>query len=324
LLKTKEALEKKGISVKLFNQWEDKLKDFDVLHIFGSVKDCLGLMQTAKAIGVRIVLSPIFWSTLQRSLHEYGGLSKKTQLALRHITKALCPFMPSERKKMFILADKIVPNSKAELDQIARLFYISRKKMDIVPLGADERFAKADSGEFISRYGVKDFILSVGRIEPRKNQLNLIKALKGSAKRLVFIGDAVSDYKDYYQECRRAADKDTLFINRIDHNDPMLASAYAACGVFVLQGWFETPGLVALEAGLAGAKLAVTKRGSTYEYFKGYAEYFNPASMSSINNAVERALEKQKTDELKNHIMANFLWSNAAEENIRVYKDVLR
>ena len=94
LLKTKEALEKKGISVKLFNQWEDKLKNFDILHVFGSVKDCLGIMETAKSLGVKVVLSPIFWSTLQRSLHEHGSLLKKSQMALRHLAKVVCPVMP--------------------------------------------------------------------------------------------------------------------------------------------------------------------------------------------------------------------------------------
>ena len=36
LLKTKEALESKGIFVKLFDQWNDKLKDYDILHVFGT------------------------------------------------------------------------------------------------------------------------------------------------------------------------------------------------------------------------------------------------------------------------------------------------
>ncbi len=35
---------------------------------------------------------------------------------------------------------------------------------------------------------------------------------------------------------------------RLDHDDPLLASAYAAARVFALPSWFETPGLAALEA----------------------------------------------------------------------------
>lgn len=324
LLKTKEALEKKGLTVELFNQWEDKLKDFDILHVFGSVKECLGVMQTAKALGVKIVLSPIFWSTLQRSLHEYGSVRKKLQMASQHIAKVTFPIAPSARRKMFLLTDALVPNSEAEANQIARLFLIDKNKMHIVYLAADERFAKAEGSEFTNRYGIKDFILSVGRIEPRKNQLNLIKALKGSGMRLVFIGDAISSYEEYHRECRRIADNNTMFINRLDHNSSLLSSAYAACSVFVLQGWFETPGLAALEAGLAGTRLAVTEAGSTREYFKDYVEYFNPANLRSIRNAIYKAFDRKKASDLKNHIMNNFLWSNAAEKNIKVYKDILK
>ncbi len=324
LLKTKEALEQKGIKIKLFNQWEDKLKDFDILHIFGSFRDCVWLMRTAKSLGVKIVLSPIFWSTLQRTFFEYGGFNKKVQMVLRHMAKVTLPFLPSERRKMFLLADAIVPNSQAEAEQVTRLFWINKNKMQIVNLAADERFTDSDESEFIKKYKIKNFILSVGRIEPRKNQLNLIRALKSSGRRLVFIGGVVPHYEEYYQQCKREADKDTLFINRIEHDDVLLSSAYAACDVFVLQSWFETPGLVALEAALAGARLAITRGGSTREYFKNYVEYLNPASLKSIKMAVDRALQRRETSELKQHILKNFLWSHAADENIKVYNKLLQ
>lgn len=322
LLKTKEFLEKKGIDVTLFNQWEHKLKDFDILHVFGSVKDCLGLMEAAKNAGVKVVLSPVFWSTFNRSLHEYGGFSKKSQMVLRHLAKVMFPVMPSARRKMFLLADALTPNSLAEAEQVMRLFAIDKRKMHVVYLGADERFINADPSEFVNKYRIKDFILSVGRIEPRKNQLNLIKALKGSKKKLVFIGNPVIGYEKYYELCRKLAD-DAIFINRLEHSDNLLSSAYAACSVFVLQGWFETPGLVALEAGLSGAKLAVTGGGSTREYFGDYAEYFNPANPISIKKAIEAALAKARTKSLQSHITENFLWSKTVEENIKIYKKVL-
>ena len=109
----------------------------------------------------------------------------------------------------------------------------------------------------------------------------------------------------------------------IDHENPLLASAYAACGVFVLQGWFETPGLAAIEAGLAGARLAVTKDGSTREYFKDYAEYFNPASPKDIKKSVLNALHSNKAKGLKQHIADNYLWANYTESTFGVYKEVL-
>ena len=70
-----------------------------------------------------------------------------------------------------------------------------------------------------------------------------------------------------YDKCVKEAGSNVKFLGDLDHSSDMLRSAYAACDVFVLPGWFETPGLAALEAALAGAKVVATKGGSTKEYF---------------------------------------------------------
>jgi len=324
LLKTKEALEKKGIQVKLFDQWNDKLTDYDILHTFGSVKECLGLMQTAKSLGVKNVLSPIYWSTLQRAFLEHGNLGKKTELTLRHFFKIVAPIIPSPRREMLECADLLLPNSNAEAEQVSRMFSIKKEKMQIVYLGADEKFSKADKTEFMQKFAIRDFILSVGRIEPRKNQLNLIKAVNGTGLKLVIIGNPVSGYENYYQQCKKLADKNILFINRLNHESTLLASAYAACNVFILQGWFETPGLVALEAAMAGANLAVTEAGSTKEYFKDYAQYFNPADPISIREAIFKSLYKPNCKEIKEYILNNFSWLNSADQTLDAYKRILQ
>ncbi len=222
-----------------------------------------------------------------------------------------------------LVADALLPNSASEAEQVSRLFAIDKSKMHIVPLGVDEKFNQADPSKFKKSYGMDNFILSVGRIEPRKNQLNLIKAMKGSGKRLVFIGDPVIGLEKYYQECKSLAGEGAVFLSRLSHNSEMLASAYAACEVFVLQGWFETPGLAALEAGLSGAKLAVTKGGSTKDYFKDFVQYFNPADPRSIKAAVNNAFLEKQSDNLKQHIYSHYLWSHSAEENIKVYEGLL-
>lgn len=323
LLKTKEYLEKEGVHCKLFDMWNDKLDDFDILHVFGTVKYCLGLMQTAKNKKIKIVIDPVFFSTFQRAFHESGGLQRKLDACARHLVKVIFPLFPSSRRKMMVIADAVLPNSYVELRQLERLFGIPEEKMHVVPNCADPAFEYGDKNLFISKYNIKDFILSVGRIEPRKNQLNLIKALKGSAIPLVIIGDPVSDYMDYYAECKKASAGEVIFIGRIDHDDPMLKSAYKACTCFVSQGWFETPGLTALEAGLAGAKVATTDKGCTKEFFKEFVEYFNPSDISSIRNATEKSIRRERSAAFKDYIKHDLLWSVAAKRNIEIYRKLL-
>ena len=99
-----------------------------------------------------------------------------------------------------------------------------------------------------------------------------------------------------------------------------MRSAYAACKVFVLPTWFETPGLAAMEAALAGANLVVTREGSTREYFKEFAEYVNPASVPDIRDKILRALGKTKRPDLARLVRERYVWEKAAQDHIRLYQ----
>jgi len=324
LLKTKEYLERLGVSVKLFDIWSDKLKDFDILHVFGSVKDALPMMEEAKRVGVKIVLSTICWYSWKSAWGTYGSIKDKTQAVLRHAAKVFFPFVPSERKRMMEIADLLMPNSQSEAAQLKRFFRIPETKIKIIPNGVDPVFAVAKADAFVSKYGLKDFILSVGRIEPRKNQLNLIRAMRQTDIPLVIIGEAVSLYKKYYEACLREASTSVHFLGGFPHGSELLMSACAACDVFVLPTWLETPGLAALEAGLAGAKVVITREGATREYFADYASYVSPENVGDIKKKVLAAQEQTKSLALQSHIRSLYTWDKVASKIFDQYNDLIR
>jgi glycosyltransferase involved in cell wall biosynthesis len=323
LLKTKEFLEKAGVEVKLFDPWTDKLATFDLLHIFGSVKDGLDMIRTAKAIGVKTVLSTICWYSWQSASGIYASLPDRSLSIARHIAKAFYPYMPSLRKSMMEYSDLLYPNSESEARQLERYFCMPRKKIFVVPNGTDERFVHASPAEFIDRYGLENFILCVGRIEPRKNQLNMIRAMKGTKIPMVFIGDYVHCYRDYYIECRKEADSNVYFLNSMGHESSLLASAYAACNTFLLASWLETPGLAALEAGLAGAKVVITDQGATQEYFSDYATYVRPNDLRGIRSKTIQVFESAKNVRLSEHIHSHFMWEHAAQRTLSGYQTLV-
>ncbi|MEJ2628702.1 MAG: glycosyltransferase, partial [bacterium] len=117
--------------------------------------------------------------------------------------------------------------------------------------------------------------------------------------------------------------RNLIIIEGLDHDSPLLASAYAACRVFVLPSKFETPGRAALEAALAGAKIVITPYGGTREYFKDFATYVNPYSVSSIRKGIEKTLENPKPEGLKEYIKNNFLWDSIAKKTKNVYDKIL-
>jgi len=324
LLKTKEYLEKEGVKVKLFDTWHDKLRDFDILHTFGSVKDSLRLMESARQAGIKNVLSTVCWYSWKSAWGTYPDFKTRALSLTRHAAKCWLPFLPSERKRMMQISDLLLPNSESESSQLKSFFNAPQDKIRIIPNAVDASFAEVSPDLFISRFGFRDFILIVGRIEPRKNQLNVIKALKGMPKPVIIIGDCVPGYEAYEAECRREADANTHFLGGLPHGSELLRSAYAACDTFVLATWLETPGLAALEAGLAGAKVVITEEGATKEYFQDYVHYVPPGSVSIIRSQVLRALSCVKTPALSVHIRERYLWPVAAKKNIEAYEQVLR
>jgi glycosyltransferase involved in cell wall biosynthesis len=112
-------------------------------------------------------------------------------------------------------------------------------------------------------------------------------------------------------------------LDNISHESDLLASAYAACDVFVLPSLYETPGIAALEAALAGAKIVITGIGGTKEYFGQYAEYVEPTSVELIHHGITTALNKVSNNALREHVRREFLWERVAEKTVQVYRKVV-
>ncbi len=110
LLKVREYLQKAGVTVDLFDSWSARIEDYDVLHVFGSVKDCLGLVRVAKSRGVKVVITPLWWSDWRRAFFIEGSLKTRADFVLRHTTKLLFPAFPSARRELLLASDLIFPN----------------------------------------------------------------------------------------------------------------------------------------------------------------------------------------------------------------------
>jgi len=322
IIQTKKYLEKLGVEVEYFNMWDpaEKLYDCDLVHFFSANLGVYTLARDLWRRNIKFVVNPIFFTrhsvSLVRTAVRFNSFIKK--------------FFPGSWLDYGFIRDicdwsqMVLPNTKAEGNLISRGLGISRDKIEIVPNGVSPEFLKGDPSLFQKKYGIKDFILNVGHIGPnRKNVLFLIKALAGIDHPAVIIGRITPG--DESEACLKEAEKNNnlIIINGLDHNSPLLASAYAASDVFVLPSKYETPGRAALEAALAGAKIVITPYGGTKEYFMDFAHYVNPYSVRSIRKGIKNTLEKPVKGALKEHIKNNFLWETIAEKTLNVYKKVL-
>jgi glycosyltransferase involved in cell wall biosynthesis len=322
LVQTGKALEDLGVSVRPFSPWTDQMQDFRLLHLFGMSREGLGLARVARRRGVPVVLSPICWfepraiSALAPSrLHCAWEFAKWSAMVA-------VPRRPGWRGELLGLADAILPNSRAESDQLGRLFGVDRRSIRVVPNGVQPRFARSEPSLFRARFGEEPFVLYVGRIEPRKNVLGLIHAVQRADHPLVVIGDAVPGHEGYHEACRREGRGIVRWLPRVEHDDPLLSSAYAAARVFALPSWFETPGLAALEAALAGCPVVITPFGCTREYFEHWVFYARPDRPSAIARAIAEAWDAPPRAGLAAHVGTQFSWSEVAIKTAEAYDRV--
>ncbi|WP_435010670.1 glycosyltransferase family 4 protein [Tundrisphaera lichenicola] len=324
LIQTGRYLEAQGVPVRPFCPWTDRLDRSRLLHLFGMSREGLQLARVARAKGVPVVLSPICWieprAMAALATDPIGRLANRTKWRL----KALVPQWPSWRRELLRTADAILPNSAAEGEQLVRWFGADPRRIRPVPNGVEERFARAEASHFRAIHGPGDFVLYVGRIEPRKNVLGLIEGVHATGLPLVVLGDALPGYEGYAEECRRAGWGFTRWLPRVDHDDPVLESAYAAARVLALPSWFETPGLVALEAALAGTAVVVTPHGCTREYFGSRVGYARPDRPSEIARAVAQAWADGPDPCLSEHVGRHYPWSEVARRTAEAYEQVTR
>ena len=314
------SLKQKDIYVTFFNPWETyDWRKIDLAHIFRADLETYSIAQWLHESKIPFAVSPVFYN-----MHKPINI----RLLLR-ISKIVKQFIAGIRTDLDCVHDicrfsnKVFPNTYAEKKFIEKGIGINPGKIKVTPNGVEERFANADPSLFTKKYGLKDFILSVGNFGyKRKNMLNLIYALEKIDHPAVLIGTIYNN--TYGNKCREIMQKSSniLWLDAIDHHDPMLASAYAASKVFALPSYFETPGLTALEAALAGANIVITPFGGTKEYFGNMAEYVDPGDTSSIEHCIITALEKKTNPELKKHIFDTYLYPVIVDKLITAYQGI--
>lgn len=215
------------------------------------------------------------------------------------------------------MADVLLPNSQAETDQIVRDLGVTTP-CHVVPNAVDHTvFTMEGNQECPAREGV----LYVGRFEPHKNQLGLIKAMRGTDIPVRLVGHPHPHHQTYYEKCQQRAGKNVTILPGMPHE--RLPELYRMARVHVLPSWFETTGLVSLEAALCGCNIVTTDRGYARDYFQDMAWYCDPAKPRTIRTAVEAAYHAPYRTELRDFVLNNFTWEHTARATLKAYEQLL-
>lgn len=347
MLKTKEHLEKLGIwvDIALGPQLLDYYTSFDLVHIFNIQTEVFSYHETKKAkqSGKPIALSPIFWdfSGLEEVLAIKRDWSPKWRLVEKVFRKSITKMLykadwsgwkEKQAQKLVSsllrMADILLPNAEIEMDSLRRNFGLGLEtRYEVIPNAVDiEIFNPSRALPMPARLASlglnsKGFVLEVGRIEPCKNQLSLIKAAIDLEVPLVLIG-AETNYA-YVQECKKlASGHKVYFVSPIAHEE--LPAYYQHSQVHALPSWRETPGLASLEAAAMGCNIVSTSIGSAEEYFGSEAWYCDPFNQESLIDAIHNAYYSKKSNGLIERIKENYSWAKAGERTLQAYEKAIK
>jgi len=319
VVKTAEALNKNTqAKVSFLNFWEQNI-EFDILHLFGLDSHYSSLIKYAKGKNKPCVVSPVYGGKKQSFAFYFYRIWLRCEKILPK------PTIIGLRKDALDFADAVVVISHTEKNKIMNYFGVKEEKIYVVPNGIDDIFFNATPDEFENQYRIKDFILYVGRIEKRKNQVAFLEALRNLELPIVFIGE-INPIEIKYGEKFRSliSNKNILWIRNLPQGSSLLASAYAASRVCVLISSSDSPALSLMEAAAAGTNIVASNISENIEYFsqKGNVWFCDPDDPDEIVESVLKAYFTDKNENIKRSFK-NYTWTYVANELYKIYEKLV-
>ena len=234
-------------------------------------------------------------------------------------------------------ADSIIAVSECTKRDAIRLYHLPPEKIAVIHEGFDPALRPVEDKNLIAQARARyahgqPFILYLGTIEPRKNIVALIDAVRalrarGLPHRLLIAGRKGWLYQPTLDHVAQMGMSDAVdFLDYVP--DAELPALFSACDAFVFPSLYEGFGLPPLEAMACGAPVVCSNTSSLPEVVGDAAVLFDPRDIGEIASAIERVVsDAALRDELRAKGIAQaakFSWERAARETLAVYESVCK
>jgi glycosyltransferase involved in cell wall biosynthesis len=234
-------------------------------------------------------------------------------------------------------AVKVITPSEFSRRAIIRAYGLEPSKIEVVPIAVSPAFrpaGKESAASYVaSRFGIQaPFVLTVGDLQPRKNQIGLIRAYENLIaanpalkQELVIVGQ-----KTWFSDRIVDAARSSKVAGRIRFtdfvNDDELLQLYNACDLMVFPSFYEGFGLPILEAMACGRAVACSNVSAIPEVANAAAILFDPNSTEDITRAMRDVLVdpelKARMERLGQQRASLFTWERTARQTLEIYYDV--
>jgi glycosyltransferase involved in cell wall biosynthesis len=234
-------------------------------------------------------------------------------------------------------SDHILAVSDNTAFDLKKYYKISPGKVTVTKLAARKIFSKPPVKEELSD-GLKkirplrEYVLFVGTIEPRKGVDTLIKALSlifnrnGDCPNLVLAGQIGWKSGSTIRLIKQLMPKEKVSIlEYVEDND--LSLLYRGAKLFVYPSRYEGFGLPVLEAMVSGTPVITTNCSSLNEVGGDAAFYVEPDNEQTLSRAIEkiwsdRKLQNKMSNDGLKHAQ-KFSWEQTAQRTLNVFEDLL-
>jgi glycosyltransferase involved in cell wall biosynthesis len=235
-------------------------------------------------------------------------------------------------------AAKVLTGCEFSKQSILRAYRdLDEKKVVVVPYAAAPEFRplprEAAQAAVLDRFSVSGpFILNVGDLQPRKNQIGLIRAFARLVRAYPQIKHtlALAGKDTWFAGRVREAARQSGVADRIHFfgfvSDDDLLRLYNACDLFVFPSFYEGFGLPALEAMACGRAVVCSSDSALPEVVDGAAILADPYSVDEIARAMADLLLnselRTRMERLGLRRAALFNWQNTAQRTLEVFYEV--
>ncbi len=353
---TAAELSKLGLSVDIIPGFNVDYSNYDIVHLFQLdwIPETYLYAKKAKKAKKTLVLSPIHHNIDEVSrfdteyVFDFRRISKllfKNQFhrdTFKNVYRSifdrrfLFPTVVSlvvglKNMQRYVLqnADMILVQTSREAQDLKSLYNVDFRWRKVVNGVGEQFFDATQIDRAANRLPFEDYIICIGRIEARKNQLKIIEAVEKLRKKhkkdlkLVFIGkkstkkhfEYVGKFNQYLKRCSWIT-----HIPAVPYSEIPYYLKFAKVGVSA--SWFETTGLTSLEALFCGTN-AVASGSRASEYLGENVSYCDPASVVSIAKAIETEYFAPRPDKVSQDVL-DYTWGNAAKSTKEIYDLLLK
>ncbi len=228
----------------------------------------------------------------------------------------------------------IVPSEFVKKELSSDFRFKDLHKVEVIYHGYDKRYELNDKKiedikQILDNYSIyQPYLLSVGRLEEKKNTVNIIKAFEKVRLQLpdikfslVLVGEPGYGYEKVKQAIENSQfENDIIIPGWVSEAD--LPYLFAGAELFVFPSLYEGFGLPVLQAFVSRVPVVASKGGSLPEIGGEAGLYVDPASVEELSTVILQLLKNQ---ELKNkqiekglERIKNFSWEKSARETWRL------